>query len=145
LLFKPFPPRPRYMHRKTYNRLRETALHLEAGIIGSTLDCPVIAAARDTGQTRRAALNIHPPEAGSNVQCQRKRAWVTAKILPTGQGGLAGDRKGATAPATAWDAANEKGLLVYEPFHYPPRLIGSFADQNFVEGYLSQLRPDVVF
>lgn len=32
LLFTPFPPRPRYMHRKTYNRLRETALRLEAGI-----------------------------------------------------------------------------------------------------------------
>ncbi len=32
LLFRPFPPRPRYMHRKTYNRLRETALRLEAGL-----------------------------------------------------------------------------------------------------------------
>jgi hypothetical protein len=32
MMSAPFPPRPPYMHRKTYLRLRETALRLEAGI-----------------------------------------------------------------------------------------------------------------
>jgi hypothetical protein len=36
-------------------------------------------------------------------------------------------------------------LFYYEPFHRPPRRIGPLADKNFIEGYLSQLRPDVVF
>ena len=47
LLHTRFPPRPRYMRRKTYLRLCETALRLEAEIGAPRRIAPVIAA--DTG------------------------------------------------------------------------------------------------
>ena len=52
-------------------------------------------------------------------------------------------KSAGTAPAMRPKAAMTR-LFYYDPFHCPPRRIGPLADKNFIESYLSQLRPDVV-